>query len=126
MGILFKICPTYRFCTVQIFDQSWDPPALLTNLNSLPSGDCMTVSGQSSGNECIFPFIWDGITHTSCTTHDRKPGEEPWCSTKVDGNGNHVQERKIIILKYVKFTCVFDMSISLAGLLGGLQLRMSS
>ena len=58
-----------------------------------PTGNCMTVSGPSPGMQCIFPFTIGGITHTACTTQHSDPGDLPWCSTQVDANGNHVQER---------------------------------
>ena len=113
----------------KIWDRNIIPP---NPPNSLPSsGNCMTVAGPSSGIECIFPFIVDGITHIACTTHLNNPEDEPWCSTKVDDNGNHIgeQERRILmhaeIYSSVNFACIL-MSIFLAGQLGGLQLRMSS
>ena len=38
---------------------------------------------------CIFPFKYSGQTFDSCTTI-RDPDKKPWCSTKVDADGNHV------------------------------------
>ena len=96
---------------IQIFDKSWDPPTLPPNPNSLPSGNCMTVAGPSSGVECIFPFIFSGITHTACTLHGALPGDKPWCSTKVDGNGNHIggQEIKKNIYTYICWNIFFSL-----------------
>ena len=37
---------------------------------------------------CVFPFTHGGITHTECTGG----GFKPWCSTKTDENGVHVNE----------------------------------
>ena len=38
---------------------------------------------------CIFPFKFSGQTFTQCTTV-KDPDDKPWCSTKVNENGNHV------------------------------------
>ena len=37
---------------------------------------------------CIFPFKYSGQTLTECTIL-RDPEDKPWCSTKVDDEGNH-------------------------------------
>ena len=34
---------------------------------------------------CVFPFTYDGITHTSCTYYGGY--SKPWCGTKTDENG---------------------------------------
>ena len=53
-----------------------------------------TTSSPSGGGtvgscaNCIFPFIYLGRLHLTCTTLDGDP--KPWCSTKVDSNGIHV------------------------------------
>ena len=45
--------------------------------------DCWATNGQ----KCIFPFKWNGVTHSECTVHGiRDPGLH-WCSTEVDENG---------------------------------------
>ena len=38
---------------------------------------------------CIFPFVYLGVTYHTCTDVN-DPNSKPWCSTKVDDNGNHV------------------------------------
>ena len=50
---------------------------------------CETVSGQSTGLKCIFPFIYQGTTYNHCPK-ENSPTKNPWCSTKVDDNGYHV------------------------------------
>ena len=47
----------------------------------------ITASTGSCGS-CIFPFIFGNRIHESCTTIDGD--SQPWCSTKVDANGHHV------------------------------------
>jgi len=37
---------------------------------------------------CVFPFIHNGIEHNACSWFNGD--EHPWCSTKVDTNGIHV------------------------------------
>ena len=49
------------------------------------------MSGPSSGVECVFPFIYIGITHNACTFLGNKHSDEkPWCSTKVDEDEVHI------------------------------------
>ena len=49
------------------------------------------MAGPSAGMKCIFPFKLDGVTHNACTKHGGEDTEwEPWCSTKVDESGVHV------------------------------------
>merc|ERR1711892_1598766 len=52
-------------------------------LTALVSGDCLTTSGQS----CVFPFKYGGVTYNTCTTAG---GFAPWCSTQVDSSGVHI------------------------------------
>ena len=44
---------------------------------------CKTTNGK----ECVFPFNFQGITHTECTTQG---GYIPWCSTLTDSSGVHI------------------------------------
>merc|ERR1719392_448330 len=48
---------------------------------------CTTDSGPYSGNPCVFPFRYNGVTYTSCTTQDKSAA---WCSTKTTLAGTHV------------------------------------
>merc|ERR1711902_187757 len=41
---------------------------------------CTTDSGPYSGNPCSFPFRYNGVTYTSCTTQDKSAA---WCSTNT-------------------------------------------
>merc|ERR1712106_566241 len=52
-------------------------------LTTLVSGDCLTTSGQS----CVFPFKYGGVTYNTCTTAG---GFAPWCSTQVGSSGVHI------------------------------------
>ena len=47
--------------------------------NSCPIEDCT----------CVFPFTYDNVTHTACTTHqnDNMPERMPWCAKEVDDMG---------------------------------------
>jgi hypothetical protein len=49
----------------------------------VPCVNCRTEAGKA----CQFPFSVASKIYTSCTMdYDTKP----WCSTKVDGDGNHI------------------------------------
>merc|ERR1712013_270265 len=52
---------------------------------SLPS--CTTQSGPYPDQACVFPFRYNGVTYTSCTTQDKS---QAWCSTKTTLAGTHV------------------------------------
>ena len=54
---------------------------------------CPTIGGPAQGNQCIFPFIFEGISFTGCITR-ADPDKIPWCSTKIDENGTHVGGNK--------------------------------
>ena len=47
--------------------------------------NCTTTGGPGLGAGCIFPFTWEGISHSACTIHgNKKPDEKPWCATELD------------------------------------------
>ena len=52
---------------------------------------CVPTKGPKAGQQCIFPFTQGGKTcpGPKCCNLSNSP-EGPWCSTKVDANGNHV------------------------------------
>ena len=52
---------------------------------SVPS--CTTESGPYTDQPCVFPFRYNGITYSSCTTQDKSAA---WCSTKTTLAGTHV------------------------------------
>merc|ERR1712079_220738 len=52
---------------------------------SLPS--CTTQSGPYPNQACAFPFRYNGVTYTSCTTQDKS---DAWCSTNTTLAGTHV------------------------------------
>ena len=58
-------------------------------INALPpnkplKGKCSTVDGQ----QCVFPFRFNGFTYNECTWHY---STYPWCSTQVDNDtGRHI------------------------------------
>ena len=41
---------------------------------------CYTISGSDSYSDCRFPFIYNGVTYTGCTTADDWDAK-PWCMT---------------------------------------------
>ena len=54
---------------------------------------CLTTSGET----CVFPFIYNGKIFTECTTEG---GFAPWCATKTDANGYQVTVRNSSSKKY--------------------------
>lgn len=49
-----------------------------------PGSDiCKTVSGARVGQECLFPFTYEGEEYKECITLD---DTSPWCSVKLDEN----------------------------------------
>ena len=44
--------------------------------------DCKTVED----NDCVFPFIYKGVSYSSCTKAESSNGA-PWCATAVDDEG---------------------------------------
>ena len=61
-------------------------------LNFVLSGTtCKTVGGADPGKPCVFPFTFEGVTYTECTTAGNAPGDlSLWCSTLTYVNGTHV------------------------------------
>merc|ERR1712083_1277020 len=55
-------------------------------LRCLRKCGCKTVTGKS----CIFPFIYNGVTHNKCTDTGSENGAV-WCATNVDKNGEVVR-----------------------------------
>jgi len=55
-------------------------------------GKCKTNNeGPKVQVPCIFPFKFAGTTHHGCIIDYNDPGDNrPWCSTKVDRDGEHV------------------------------------
>jgi len=76
------------FCTYQLHISSatvlTKSTAFLTSLVSVVSGVCIT----EQGTECVFPFKARGTSFSTCTYEGGFT--KPWCSTKVDTNGDTV------------------------------------
>lgn len=58
--------------------------------------ECTTIGkdnkGQpkQNGKKCAFPFTYNGKVNHECTWDQAAPGS-PWCSTRVDHKGVHVE-----------------------------------
>ena len=55
-------------------------------------GGCSQACPVKEGCECVIPFLHLGVTHNACTMHDSlwmTGNNLPWCSTKVDDQGQH-------------------------------------
>ena len=47
--------------------------------------ECKTTNGKS----CVFPFFYQGVKYSGCSTVGR--GGTPWCSTVTDKDGNYIE-----------------------------------
>ena len=54
---------------------------------SIDEGFDTTVCTTEYGQKCIFPFIYDDITYSECTSVDN---DHPWCAYEVDSEGTLV------------------------------------
>merc|ERR1712154_450464 len=52
---------------------------------SLSLTPCTTDSGPQSGQSCVFPFRYNGVVYSTCTTEGQA---QPWCATSVDTAGD--------------------------------------
>ena len=50
---------------------------------------CKTIAGPDANKSCMFPFKHKGKVYSNCTL-DGDSSEGAWCSTSVDGDGNHI------------------------------------
>ena len=53
--------------------------------------NCVTVASPSTGMKCMLPFKFRGLFFNACPS-DPSPTGNPWCSTKIDDNGEHIYE----------------------------------
>ena len=74
-------------------------PGVYTNVLSHASWIRNIVGGGADkkcttedGRICQFPFSYQGTKYTGCTS-ENDPDGRSWCSTKVDKNGDHVQNQ---------------------------------
>ena len=58
--------------------------ALMLLRSNAADDSCRTVSGPDTGSPCMFPFIWEGVTYTSCVASDDENSTSTWCDTRVD------------------------------------------
>merc|ERR1712183_308276 len=63
-----------------------------TTTTAAPSSSCVVSSGPATGQTCVFPFTYNGVTHSSCADwiYGGEPAGTTWCSTQVDSAGLHV------------------------------------
>ena len=61
---------------------------LLADIQPRSEDSCFTVDGPGTGNACIFPFTFNGITYSDCPWNENDGAF--WCSIKVDENGEHI------------------------------------
>ena len=52
-------------------------------------GSCKTTGGGTTGAACKFPFIYKGKKYNGCALVDADHNK-PWCSVRVNGNGEHI------------------------------------
>ena len=59
-------------------------------IRNIIGGDKEEICTTKDGRICQFPFTFQGTKYTECTA-ESDPHDRLWCSTKVDDNGDHVQ-----------------------------------
>merc|ERR1712079_958932 len=107
-GVVYKECATVdqsaAWCSTEVdaggnfvtdkygFCPSTCPSATSTTTTTASSGSCTTSSGPASGQACVFPFTFSGVTYNACADwiYGGQPSGTTWCSTKVDASGVHV------------------------------------
>merc|ERR1719461_221286 len=84
-------CTTQVDSSGQVVTNSWedcDTSSLSScGTESITLSSCTTESGPYSGQPCSFPFRYNGVTYTSCTTQDKSAA---WCSTNTTLAGTHI------------------------------------
>jgi len=82
MGVICKVTCTEEAGST-VAPTSAPTTVTVAPTEPVPCVNCTTEDGTA----CQFPFIVGSKTYTSCTVdYDSKA----WCSTKVDGDGNHI------------------------------------
>ena len=52
---------------------------------------CITISGPKTYKPCVFPFEYKEDIYHGCTwERSALTAKRPWCSTKVDKDGKHL------------------------------------
>merc|ERR1712243_419976 len=51
---------------------------------------CTTSSGPETSKSCVFPFRYNGIVYSECTSVDQSAA---WCATEVDARGNFISNK---------------------------------
>jgi len=94
--------------TDQYYESSTELHVLSTEKTTSSAGcisGCRTDrSGPKHDRCCIFPFVYEGVTHSTCVEVD---GDKSWCSTKVDSDGGFIESE----WGYCGDNCLFDIPI---------------
>merc|ERR1719516_890200 len=81
---LFHHCQSVGSSTGQSCRPNSEAITVTTTLPSnQQSSGCLTTSGEP----CVFPFNFQGVSYNGCTTNG---GSQPWCSTNTDALGSHM------------------------------------
>jgi len=67
--------------------QSYDVSGDFINDNRMPLAKADTQNDGSYTRDCVFPFIYDGIQHSTRTMNDES---RPWCSLETDSQHHHI------------------------------------
>ena len=92
IGAYFSEGSEWRYYYVQVFgatDQDTDPPLFTCPPPPTPAPPpkCITSGGPSTGKQCLFPFIYNGITYNRCIEIGN---QKSWCSTAVTPDRRHI------------------------------------
>ena len=78
------VSDTSRFCYIVCCDTCYGNNFIKVSIFLA----CKTTTGPDQNKPCVFPFTFSGVTYTECT---KANFDHLWCSTKVDDNGNFIQ-----------------------------------
>ena len=57
--------------------------------NLMHNSGCKTNGGNRPNVACAFPFRFENAVYSTCITKDH---DSPWCPTKLDYNGNCIND----------------------------------
>ena len=80
--------------------------AVIFIINSILLGNsgCLTIAGPGKGRPCIFPFKFQELEYSKCTTY-LADDKRPWCATKVS------QLYYTIGIQYIETEMKFDLRL---------------
>merc|ERR550517_2409559 len=80
-------CATATNTDGSVITNSWGDCAISSSSSCTSESLTITPCTTTGGATCQFPFRYNGVVYTECTTVDQAG---PWCSTSITAGGEHV------------------------------------